>query len=65
MGGTGRLILIAAGLQDPGNLGTLVRSAEAFGATRCADDAGDGERVESEGAAGQRGERVSRTGGRG
>src|SRR6476620_3078098 len=26
------LILIAAGLQDPGNLGTLVRSAEAFGA---------------------------------
>jgi TrmH family RNA methyltransferase len=27
------LILIATGLQDPGNLGTLVRSAEAFGAT--------------------------------
>jgi TrmH family RNA methyltransferase len=27
------LILIAAALQDPGNLGTLVRSAEAFGAT--------------------------------
>lgn len=27
------LILIVAGLQDPGNLGTLVRSAEAFGAT--------------------------------
>jgi TrmH family RNA methyltransferase len=27
------LILIAAGLQDPGNLGTLVRSAEAFGVT--------------------------------
>jgi TrmH family RNA methyltransferase len=27
------LILVAAGLQDPGNLGTLVRSAEAFGAT--------------------------------
>jgi RNA methyltransferase, TrmH family len=26
------LILIAAGLQDPGNLGTLIRSAEAFGA---------------------------------
>jgi TrmH family RNA methyltransferase len=26
------LILIAAGIQDPGNLGTLVRSAEAFGA---------------------------------
>ena len=33
--GRGRLplILIAVGLQDPGNLGTLVRSAEAFGAT--------------------------------
>jgi len=33
--GTGRaapLLLIAAGLQDPGNLGTLIRSAEAFGA---------------------------------
>jgi TrmH family RNA methyltransferase len=30
---TTTLILIAAGLQDPGNMGTLVRSAEAFGAT--------------------------------
>jgi RNA methyltransferase, TrmH family len=28
-----QLILIAAGLQDPGNLGTLIRSAEAFAAT--------------------------------
>ena len=27
------LLLITVGLQDPGNLGTLVRSAEAFGAT--------------------------------
>jgi len=27
------LVVIAAGLQDPGNLGTIVRSAEAFGAT--------------------------------
>ncbi len=27
------LILLAVGLQDPGNLGTLIRSAEAFGAT--------------------------------
>lgn len=27
------LLLIAAGLQDPGNLGTLIRSAEAFSAT--------------------------------
>jgi len=26
------LVLIAAGLQDPGNLGTLIRSAQAFGA---------------------------------
>ena len=32
LGGT-PLILIAAGLQDPGNMGTLVRSAEAFGAS--------------------------------
>ncbi len=27
------LVVVAAGLQDPGNLGTLVRSAEAFGAS--------------------------------
>jgi len=27
------LVLVAAGLQDPGNFGTLVRSAEAFGAS--------------------------------
>jgi RNA methyltransferase, TrmH family len=27
------LIIVAAGLQDPGNLGTLIRSTEAFGAT--------------------------------
>jgi TrmH family RNA methyltransferase len=27
------LVLILAGIQDPGNLGTIVRSAEAFGAT--------------------------------
>jgi TrmH family RNA methyltransferase len=33
VGGAAALILVAAGLQDPGNMGTLVRSAEAFGAT--------------------------------
>jgi TrmH family RNA methyltransferase len=32
-GASAALILIAVGLQDPGNLGTLVRSAEAFGAS--------------------------------
>jgi RNA methyltransferase, TrmH family len=31
--GTPALVLVTAGLQDPGNLGTLIRSAEAFGAT--------------------------------
>jgi RNA methyltransferase, TrmH family len=31
-GSEAALILIVAGVQDPGNLGTLVRSAEAFGA---------------------------------
>jgi RNA methyltransferase, TrmH family len=41
MGGSGAaLILIAAGLQDPGNLGTLVRSAEAFGANGVLTTAG-------------------------
>ena len=31
--GADRLILVLAGLQDPGNVGTLIRSAEAFGAS--------------------------------
>jgi RNA methyltransferase, TrmH family len=30
---TAPLLVIAAGVQDPGNLGTLIRSAEAFGAS--------------------------------
>jgi TrmH family RNA methyltransferase len=30
---TPALVVIAAGIQDPGNVGTLIRSAEAFGAT--------------------------------
>jgi TrmH family RNA methyltransferase len=34
------LIVIAAGLQDPGNLGTLIRSAEAFGAAGVLTTAG-------------------------
>lgn len=33
LAGTRPLVVVAAALQDPGNLGTLVRSAEAFGAT--------------------------------
>jgi TrmH family RNA methyltransferase len=32
-GSAAALIVVAVGLQDPGNLGTLIRSAEAFGAT--------------------------------
>jgi TrmH family RNA methyltransferase len=31
--GVNALVVIAAGLQDPGNLGTLIRAADAFGAT--------------------------------
>ena len=34
------LIIVAVGLQDPGNLGTLVRSAEAFGASGILSTAG-------------------------
>ena len=33
---TGDLVLMADGVQDPGNLGTLIRSAEAFGASAVA-----------------------------
>jgi TrmH family RNA methyltransferase len=33
---TGDLVLLADSLQDPGNLGTLIRSAEAFGASAVA-----------------------------
>ncbi len=33
---SGDLLLVADGLQDPGNLGTLIRSAEAFGAAAVA-----------------------------
>ena len=38
--GNAPLLLVAAGLQDPGNLGTLIRSAEAFGATAVLTTAG-------------------------
>jgi len=34
------LLLVAAAVQDPGNLGTLIRSAEAFGATAVLTTAG-------------------------
>ena len=37
---TSALLVIAEGLQDPGNLGTLIRSAEAFGATAILTTAG-------------------------
>ena len=39
-GGKAPLLLIAAGVQDPGNLGTLIRSDEAFGATGVLTTAG-------------------------
>ena len=40
LGSSAALVLIAAGVQDPGNMGTLVRSAEAFGATGVLTTAG-------------------------
>jgi len=33
LAGQRQLVILAAGLQDPGNFGTLIRSAEAFGVT--------------------------------
>lgn len=39
-GGAPLLLLLAAGLQDPGNLGTLIRAADAFGAAGVAVLAG-------------------------
>jgi TrmH family RNA methyltransferase len=33
LAGDSPLVIVAAGLQDPGNLGTILRSAEAFGAS--------------------------------
>jgi len=33
LAGSAPLVVVAAGVQDPGNLGTLIRSAEAFGAS--------------------------------
>ena len=33
--GTSALVTVAVGIQDPGNLGTLIRSSEAAGATGC------------------------------
>jgi TrmH family RNA methyltransferase len=40
VGSPDALILVAVGLQDPGNMGTLVRSAEAFGASGVLTTAG-------------------------
>jgi RNA methyltransferase, TrmH family len=33
LAGTAPLVVVAVGIQDPGNMGTIIRSAEAFGAT--------------------------------
>ena len=41
-GAAAPLVLVMAGMQDPGNVGTLIRAAEAFGATGVATASADG-----------------------
>ena len=50
---TGDLLLVADGLQDPGNFGTLIRSAEAFGAAAVAPRAQHGRSLERKEPAGR------------
>ncbi len=45
------LLVVACRLQDPGNLGTMMRTALAFSAIGLPDFAGDGEPVQSQGGA--------------
>ena len=53
------LIVVLAGIQDPGNLGTILRSAEAFGADGVLCLARHSERLEPEGGARLGGKRLS------
>ena len=45
------LVVVMAGVQDPGNVGTIIRSAEAFGATGAIAARGTGRSVVSESVA--------------
>ena len=58
-GGPAALVVVAVDVQDPGNLGAIVRVAEAAGATGVVAAGGSAEPVRLEGAARLDGQRAA------